>query len=192
MPPKREKPKKKIVKVKPKVSDVKAVAKNVNIINIGTLKGKNKKKTSSTPKKASVVQNIPIRTSPTIYNPAPTPFQIQSQSQPVPISAYTEIMQELKRLDKTNIANSIQKKDIVPLQETVLPTGSSKVNSMFNDVDQTPIPMKRTRLTPGPTTRPIITPITTSDYGKLTEDEKALRKQSILQNLGIGRTKLIN
>lgn len=187
MPPKREKTKKKITKVKSKVSDAKAVAKNVNIINIGTLKGKNKNKSISTPKKASVVQNIPIRTSPTIYNPAPTPFQIQSQSLPVPISAYTEIMQELKRLDKTNTA-----KEIVPLQETILPTGSSKVNSMFNDVDQTPIPMKRTRETPGPIRRPIITPITPSVYEKLTENEKALRRQSILQNLGIGRTKLIN
>ena len=77
MPPKKDKKKK--VKKPAKKS---AVSQSQNItVNIS--------KGTRVPKKAPVVQNIPIRT-PSIFNPAPTPFQI-SAPQPAPFSSKRKI-----------------------------------------------------------------------------------------------------
>ena len=115
----------KVVKAK-----AKAVAKNVVNINIGNKSSKRK----SAPKKAAVVQNMPIHTSPTIYNPAPTPFQI-SAPQPPPISSATEVAQEFNRLMKTREATAIQPRDIMELPHSALPSGAFEVAPQFNNME---------------------------------------------------------
>lgn len=99
--------------VKKTTARVKASAKSIVNINIG--KGKSSSKRPA--KKAEVVQNV-IRTSPTIYNPAPTPFQI-SAPQPKPFSSAAEIAQELRRLEKTSIETAIQPRVDLSIAEPI-------------------------------------------------------------------------
>jgi hypothetical protein len=100
-------------------SKAKAVAKNVNKININIGKTSQKK---SAPKKATIVQNMPVQTSPTIYNPAPTPFYV-SQPQPKPYSTFQETISQAKREDKEIIANAVQER-VIPIPTMSVPSGS--------------------------------------------------------------------
>lgn len=102
-------------------SKAKAVAKNVNKISINI--GNKSSKRKSAPKKATVVQNMPVHTSPTIYNPAPTPFYV-SQPQPKPYSTFQETISQAKREDKEIIANEIQPRVIPTLLSSSPPSGS--------------------------------------------------------------------
>lgn len=115
--------------VKKTTARVKASAKSIVNINIG--KGKSAPKRPA--KKAEVVQNV-IRTSPTIYNPAPTPFQI-SAPQPKPFSSAAEIAEEVKRLVRTNYETAVQQPEILRLPGSAIPTGSAVVEPQFNNME---------------------------------------------------------
>ena len=115
--------------VKKSTGKVKASAKSIVNINIG-----NKSKRAAAPKKATVVQNMPIRSSPTIYNPAPTPFYI-SAPQPAPISSATEVAQEFNRLKKATEKTAVQPIDIMELPNTALPSGAFEVAPQFNNME---------------------------------------------------------
>ena len=121
MPPKKDKKKK--VKKPAKKS---AVSQSQNItVNIS--------KGTRVPKKASVVQNMPIRT-PSIFNPAPTTFQI-SAPQPKPYSSAKEIAEEVTRLVRTDYERAVQQPNIMRLPSSELPTGSSVVEPQFNNME---------------------------------------------------------
>ena len=115
--------------VKKTTARVKASAKSIVNINIG--KGKSAPKRPA--KKAEVVQNV-IRTSPTIYNPAPTPFQI-SAPQPKPFSSAAEIAEEVKRLVRTDYETAVQQREILRLPSSAIPTGSAVVEPQFNNME---------------------------------------------------------
>jgi hypothetical protein len=122
--------------VKKTTARVKASAKSIVNINIG--KGKSTPKptvpSAKRPsKKAEIVQNV-IRTSPTIYNPAPTPFQI-SAPQPKPFSSAAEIAEEVKRLVRTDYERAVQQPEILRLPGSAIPTGSSVVEPQFNNME---------------------------------------------------------
>jgi len=141
MPPKKDKKKK--IKKPAKKS---AVSQSQNItVNIS--------KGTRGPKKASLIQNMPLRPSPSIFNPAPTPFQI-SAPQPTPFSSANEIAQELRRLVRTDIATAVQERDIIGGPRTALPTGSSVVEPQFNNMEvptsftELETPEKKKKLTP--------------------------------------------
>jgi hypothetical protein len=133
--------------VKKTTARVKASAKSIVNINIGN--GKSAPKRPA--KKAEVVQNV-IRTSPTIYNPAPTPFQI-SAPQPKPFSSAAEIAEEVKRLVRTNYETAVQQREILRLPGSAIPTGSFVVEPQFNNMEvptsfsqlETPPQVKRVR-----------------------------------------------
>ena len=110
--------------VKKTTARVKASAKSIVNINIG--KGKSAPKRPA--KKAEVVQNV-IRTSPTIYNPAPTPFQI-SAPQPKPFSSAAEIAEEVKRLVRTDYETAVQQREILRLPGSAVPTGAFVVEPL--------------------------------------------------------------
>ena len=126
MPPKKDKKQKSVKKT---TARVKASAKSIVNINIG--KGKSAPKRPA--KKAEVVQNV-IRTSPTIYNPAPTPFQI-SAPQPKPFSSAAEIAEEVKRLVRTDYERAVQQPEILRLPGSAIPTGSAVVEPQFNNME---------------------------------------------------------
>jgi hypothetical protein len=139
--------------VKKTTARVKASAKSIVNINIGRGKSAPKRQ----PKKAEVVQNV-IRTSPTIYNPAPTPFQI-SAPQPKPFSSAAEIAEEVKRLVRTDYERAVQQPEILRLPGSAIPTGASVVEPQFNNMEvptsftelETPqlqTPEKKKQLTP--------------------------------------------
>ena len=115
--------------VKKTTAKVKASAKSIVNINIG--KGKSAPKRPA--KKAEVVQNV-IRTSPTIYNPAPTPFQI-SAPQPKPFSSAAEIAEEVKRLVRSDYERAVQQPEILRLPGSAIPTGSAVVEPQFNNME---------------------------------------------------------
>lgn len=122
--------------VKKTTAKVKASAKSIVNINIGRGKSSSKPTVPSAKrpaKKAEVVQNV-IRTSPTIYNPAPTPFQI-SAPQPKPFSSATEIAEEVKRLVRTDYERAVQQPEILRLPASAIPTGSSVVEPQFNNME---------------------------------------------------------
>ena len=135
MPPKKDKKKK--VKKPAKKS---AVSQSQNItVNIS--------KGTRVPKKAPVVQNIPIRT-PSIFNPAPTPFQI-SAPQPAPFSSATEIAQEVRRLGRADYERAVQQVDIIGGPRTALPTGAFVTSPQFNNME---VPNSFTELETQPAT----------------------------------------
>jgi hypothetical protein len=141
MPPKKDKKKK--VKKPAKKS---AVSQSQNItVNIS--------KGTRVPKKASVVQNMPIRT-PSIFNPAPTTFQI-SAPQPKPYSSAKEIAEEVTRLVRTDYERAVQQPNIMRLPSSELPTGSSVVEPQFNNME---VPTSFTQLETPPARKKQITP----------------------------------
>jgi hypothetical protein len=115
--------------VKKTTARVKASAKSIVNINIGRGKSAPKRQ----PKKAEVVQNV-IRTSPTIYNPAPTPFQI-SAPQPKPFSSATEIAEEVRRLGRADYERAVQQREILRLPGSAVPTGAFVVEPQFNNME---------------------------------------------------------
>ena len=135
--------------VKKTTARVKASAKSIVNINIG--KGKSAPKRPV--KKAEVVQNV-IRTSPTIYNPAPTPFQI-SAPQPKPFSSAAEIAEEVKRLVRTNYETAVQQREILRLPGSAIPTGSAVVEPQFNNME---VPTSFSQLETPPARKKQITP----------------------------------
>jgi len=132
--------------VKKTTARVKASAKSIVNINIGN---KSKSAPKRQPKKAEVVQNV-IRTSPTIYNPAPTPFQI-SAPQPKPFSSAAEIAEEVKRLVRTDYERAVQQPEILRLPASAIPTGSAVVEPQFNNME---VPTSFSQLETQPITPP--------------------------------------
>ena len=116
--------------VKKTTGKVKASAKSIVNINIGN---KSKSAPKRQPKKAEVVQNV-IRTSPTIFNPAPTPFQI-SAPQPKPFSSAAEIAEEVRRLGRADYERAVQQVDIIGGPTTAIPTGAFVTSPQFNNME---------------------------------------------------------
>jgi hypothetical protein len=158
MPPKKDKKKK--IKKPAKKS---AVSQSQNItVNIS--------KGTRGPKKASLIQNMPLRPSPSIFNPAPTPFQI-SAPQPTPFSSANEIAQELRRLARTDIATAFQERDIIGGPRTALPTGSFVTSPQFNNME---VPNSFTELE-RELEREIATPMRRGVNISIEEQKKAIR-----------------
>lgn len=165
MPPKKDKKKK--VKKPTKKS---AVSQSQNItVNIS--------KGTRGAKKASVMQNMPIKTQASIYNPATTPFQI-SAPQPTPISYATEIAEEFRRLQKADMARAVQQADIIGGPRSALPTGAFVVREQFNNME---VPNSFTELEIQPATPTISTP--RGQNPAIQEEKRALRET--LDRMGI-------
>lgn len=115
-------------------SKAKAVAKNINKISINIGKSSQRK-----PKKATVVQNMPIQTSPTIYSPAPTPFYV-SAPQAKPYSTFQETIAQAKREDKEMVVAAIPPRIISTLPSSAPPSGSFVSTPSTNEFSNLEIP----------------------------------------------------
>lgn len=115
---------------------------NTNIkINIGNTDKKNKKR-KAVRRKATVVQNIPLQTSPTIYNPAPTPFYVTSPNTPPPMTYANVVAQDLKRDEKTKIATTVQQPQIIDITPQMgQPSGSMVDSPALEQFSNLEIPM---------------------------------------------------
>lgn len=127
-------------------SKAKAVAKNINKISINIGKSSQRK-----PKKATVVQNMPIQTSPTIYSPAPTPFYV-SAPQAKPYSTFQETIAQAKRDDKEMVVAAIPPRIISTLPSSAPPSGSFVSTPSTNEFSNLEIPNTFSQQLATPTT----------------------------------------